>query len=408
MRRRFKNTLLIICFMLIASLALGGFYYTYKENKKSPYVKVSGPLSVNFLTGNHVVVNGSKTVDISIINDSNEDAYYYIEFKNLRNINDATYTIINSKDENITDTLNPYNSIVSSYILIEAGAKEDYQISFNSKSKEEYSLDIDINTENIEINTFADVILKNNPAKVSPLTKVGEEIATEDEGLIMASDENGTSYYFRGNIGSNYVNINDHLFRIVRINGDGSVKLVYNDVAEQLNKYYEDFSDYTFASSYFNTYLSSWAVSMLGEYKNNVATYKYCNDFVTDGDLFVASKRIKTDNIPSLHCLGEKISAKAGLLTADEVIYAGAVYNVVNNSFYLYNSNITNNSYLMTSASKTYNTYSPFVLSSDGRLSEEVGTTVLGVRPVITINKTTTIASGDGSVNNPYILKNGA
>lgn len=405
MRRRFKNTLLIICFLLIASFTLGGFYYTYKENKKDPYVKVSGPLSVNFLTGNHVVVNGSKTVDISIINDSDEDAYYYIEFKNLKNISDATYTISNGKDESFTDNLNPYNSIVSSYILIEAGAKEDYQISFNSTSKEEYSLDIDINMENIEINTFADVILKNTPAKSAPLTKIGEEIATEDEGIIMASDEAGTSYYFRGNTKNNYVNINGNVFRIVRINGDGSVKLVYNENAEQLNKYYEDISDYKFSSSYFNAYLNSWAASMVGDYKNNLATSKYCNDFVTDGGTFIASKRIKTDNIPSFYCLGEKVSAKAALLTADEVIYAGGMYNTPNTSYYLYNSSIENNSYLMTSSSKTLEAYYPFILATDGRVDEAAGTTVLAVRPVITINKTSIVESGDGTVNNPYILK---
>lgn len=405
MRRRFKNTLLLICFLLVISLGLGYFYYSYKENKKSPYVKVSGSLSVNFKTGNHVKASGSKTVDISVINDGDEDAYYYIEFKNLKNIDDATYTISNGKDETVTDTLNPYNSIVSSYILIEAGKEEEYQISFNSSSNKEYSLDIDINVENLEVNTFADTIIKNNPPKAAAVTKIGEEVATTDEGLITAQDDYGTTYYFRGNTQNNYVSINNYLFRIVRIIGDGSVKLILNDDTEQLNKYYESSWDYTFSSSYFNEYLSSWVIRSLGESRDIVSTSKYCNDTTLEKNEFIASKRIKIDNIPSFHCLGQTLSAKAGLLTADEVIYAGGVYNTPNTSYYLYSGNITTSSYLMTSSSLNSEVYYPFTLGSDGRLEEKSGDSVLSVRPVIVINKTTTVASGDGSVNKPYILK---
>ena len=47
-----------------------------------------------------------------------------------------------------------------------------------------------------------------------------------------APDDYGISYYFRGNVLDNYVSFADKTWRIVRINGDGSVRLVLDDVAK--------------------------------------------------------------------------------------------------------------------------------------------------------------------------------
>ena len=127
MRTRFKSALLMIVFLIIGCLVLGGFYISYAHLiGKEPYIKVSGPLSINFATGNHIEVKGHKTSEISIINDSDEDAYYYIEFKNVKNVIKAKYKITNNNDINIESELLPYNTIISSYILIKAGEVEKF------------------------------------------------------------------------------------------------------------------------------------------------------------------------------------------------------------------------------------------------------------------------------------------
>ena len=173
MRTRFKSALLIILFLLIGSVVLGGFYISYGHLLgKEPYIKVSGNLSINFSTGNHVTVKGHKETQISIINDSNEDAYYYIEFENVQNVPKATYKITNNNDINIESELLPYNAIVSSYILIGAGEVETFDISFASEVDDEFSLDIDVNMETLESSSFADVIINNNEIKKATLTKV--------------------------------------------------------------------------------------------------------------------------------------------------------------------------------------------------------------------------------------------
>ena len=51
---------------------------------------------------------------------------------------------------------------------------------------------------------------------------------SSDVGLYKASDDYGDSYYFRGNIDNNYVEFAGYVWRIIRINGDGSIRMIYS------------------------------------------------------------------------------------------------------------------------------------------------------------------------------------
>lgn len=48
------------------------------------------------------------------------------------------------------------------------------------------------------------------------------------KGLYVAEDDYGDSYYFRGKVENNYVSFAGFIWRIVRINGDGSIRLIYS------------------------------------------------------------------------------------------------------------------------------------------------------------------------------------
>ena len=78
--------------------------------------------------------------------------------------------------------------------------------------------------------TFAETILANNEVK-TPITTPGAAVPTADEALLAsAEDDYGTSYYFRGAVKNNYVEFANKCWRIVRVGGDGSVKLIlHND-----------------------------------------------------------------------------------------------------------------------------------------------------------------------------------
>ena len=67
-------------------------------------------------------------------------------------------------------------------------------------------------------------------------TRITREIAnsviTLDNGLYQAEDDYGTSYYYRGVIDNNWVEFGEEngspiLWRIIRINGDGSIRMIY-------------------------------------------------------------------------------------------------------------------------------------------------------------------------------------
>ncbi len=78
--------------------------------------------------------------------------------------------------------------------------------------------------------TLSEAILANNEVK-TPITTPGAAVSTADEALLAsAEDDYGTSYYFRGAVTNNYVEFANKCWRIVRVGGDGSVKLIlHND-----------------------------------------------------------------------------------------------------------------------------------------------------------------------------------
>ena len=87
---------------------------------------------------------------------------------------------------------------------------------------------------------------------------------TEKDGLYMAEDDEGESYYYRGTVRNNYVSFAGFLWRIIRRNGDGSVRMIYS------GKSVSDTGDATtIGNSSFNS--KYWDPTYVG--------YKYNEDF---------------------------------------------------------------------------------------------------------------------------------
>ena len=58
---------------------------------------------------------------------------------------------------------------------------------------------------------------------------------SENSLLCSAPDNYGTSYYYRGNVSNNYVYFANFYWRIVRINGDGSIRIIYDGTSAHEN-----------------------------------------------------------------------------------------------------------------------------------------------------------------------------
>ena len=64
--------------------------------------------------------------------------------------------------------------------------------------------------------------------KVDRYTIQTLESNLSEQGLYKTTDNYGDSYYYRGKVTNNYVSFAGYIWRIIRINGDGSIRLMYS------------------------------------------------------------------------------------------------------------------------------------------------------------------------------------
>lgn len=244
------------------------------------------------------------------------------------------------------------------------------------------------------------------------------------DGLYKTSYNNNAIYYYRGVVNNNYVKFGDHLWRIVSINDNKTIKLVLekNAGTTKYANYSSTFDDAGFQFEYYYKmvdnnipiYLDKW-------YKTNitdkgldkyVVKSNFCNDasFLKDGSTyyFGAYTRNVEEGKPSLICpdntsgFGGVYERKIGLLTADEVVMAGSAFDVTNNQYYLYNGE---SFFTMSPSQHEKSTMNIFIVNNEGALSTSPTNTLAGVRPTINIDGTVFV-SGNGTINNPYIIEN--
>ena len=197
------------------------------------------------------------------------------------------------------------------------------------------------------------------------------------------------------------------MWRIVRINGNNTVKVVLDGTIDNLSTYYDEISNnyFKYVNSNVKKSLESWYDDNLTQYDKYIASSKACDYTLYTGSdeyVFESSQRLEINYAPTFNCLGNKINAKIMLLTADEIEYAGGLIGITNTNYYLYNQNITNQSWTITPAKGNSGEYYPYVLGVSGQLeSGTVGNQARAIRPVININKKVTV-TGKGTYDNPY------
>ncbi len=397
MRLRFKSALSLILFLIIGCFTIGIGYFFYHEVTTDSDIVIDGDITINYLSGKTFKLNGNNEVTFSVTNNDSEQKYYYIQLTDVY-AQDVSYELKSSDNFEKTDALK--SDIITTGVAIEGNKTTNYTLKFQTEDNKEYSGTINVGIKTDDNNTFKDVLLANNEISDS-LTNPGE-VATIDEGLLKKEDDLGEAYYFRGASQNNNVSFANLNWKIVKINGDGSVKLVLDGILSEISKYYETDTDFLNTTVY--NKLSSWYDNYLTLYSEYITYYKYCADSGYDSDKtkLLAYNRIITNNIPSFVCLGTQVNAKIGLLTADEVALAGGSTSA-NANYYLYNENIKTAYYTMTASSITA-TFNPFLVNTDGSLVSDVsGTLLRGIRPVINITKNAKV-TGSGTLEDAYVL----
>ena len=330
------------------------------------------------------------------------------------------------------------------------------------------------------VSTLAQTILAKNEVK-APITTPGAAISTASEALLAsAEDDYGTSYYFRGAVTNNYVEFANKCWRIVRVSGDGSVKLIlHNDnptgaanpcdaannsasaaFARYSGETYKSaFNEKTddnaylgfmygaagatdYASTHANTNkstiltnLETWYNNNISDYADKIADTVWCNDktivkdttynpssyggnatglgFGINKTWYGAAQRLLSTSGsaggtgPSLKCNGDlsKINSKVGLITADELAFAGYAYGLENSTTYL-QENATDTYWCSLSPGIFNGSYALvwYIIGSSGDFAHIYVFYTSGVRPSISLKSTTNV-TGNGTSEDPYVVE---
>lgn len=287
-------------------------------------------------------------------------------------------------------------------------------------------------------------------------TPTFSKVATTNEGMFAANDSQGTSYYFRGAVNNNWIKYGkdssnkDIYWRIIRINGDNSIRMIYSGTtaptsttkttltgngtsieksaynasttgAEYVGYMYQaNYQRSNATNSTIKSNIDSWFAGTSLKNDSNVVDNIFCNDRNTNAtwksrpnSTMYFNAYYRNDNSsPSLKCennqdsfttstsIGNgKLTYPVGLITIDEVIFAGGKSITSNTNYYLY----TGISYYTMSPNFVNRGPKPyvFVVNDQGKFSNYLVSTSYYIRPVINLNGNVKL-SGTGTYDNVY------
>ena len=174
--------------------------------------------------------------------------------------------------------------------------------------------------------------------------------------------------------------------------------------------------------SFIKEEVDTWYNNTLGsnsDYDSKVIEGRFCSDssgYNYDGNGSFASYdrlgqvdfNFEKDNAPSFICpetnesYGGSYRLKAGLITADELVYAGESVNVTGNSYL--NPGADGLSYwTMTPADFVYGTANVWIEFNN--LRSDYVNWYHAIRPVINISTENMTLTGEGTIDNPYMLE---
>ena len=308
--------------------------------------------------------------------------------------------------------------------------------------------------------TLAEKLLADNPT-IKTRTAFNTVFTETNTGTLYKATESIASstpkdvYYFAGNAQNNWVKFAGFYWRIIRTNHDGSVRLLYSGTATDTTSGYigrrtfNSLSDDpmyvgymygtsgTLASNRTNetdsaikTYIDNWYGNNLPSYTKYISTEAvYCNDRKAPSynasssfDYYVYT-RLNAGN-PTYDCEDSKdafsgsnseakLTYPIGLMTADEITYAGGYKDTSLTSpyaWYYLNSaggSITGSTYWWSLSPVFWsgNYSSVWVVlgsRSPGNLSDSGVDFEDGVRPAISLKTCTLWTSGNGAPETPY------
>lgn len=285
--------------------------------------------------------------------------------------------------------------------------------------------------EKEKIPLYVQEVLDKLKIKTSYSKTTFGSIATTYEGTFTTKDNTGISFYYRGNINDNYVLFGKTesgesiLWRILRVNGNGTLRLIYDSTSETNDQIVSTKWSLTTENSNLidednqvRNKLNEWYENIFvgTEYEDFISDEIFCSDFSELNDESSTTtystkySSLLRDLTPNLICNEEyvytvsnnKLTYPIGLISADEVIFAGGNYNYQNSNYYLkrnypYWTLTLFNRYLNTDLRL-------FGVDTDGKLSNFSYEDEISLLPVINLKKEYVLGfSGNGTITDPYV-----
>ena len=283
-------------------------------------------------------------------------------------------------------------------------------------------------TESIEVKrpTLNQLILGTNNSNVLNATATLTDTyssAGDASGLYKSVDgetNSGTTYFYRGAVTNNYVSFAGLMWRIVRINENGSIRLLLNDGINNKTKYKFNPTNNNYTYMYYSNSdvengikrtVDTWYNNNIKGYESYIADTEFCEQFKVAWANFYATAGSVTVPLYSSYTSNFKCStdgngkgiltSKVGLLTYDEAVHAG---NYPNNSSASYITNSKYDYWLMSPAGVISNIAFAWYVSDDGIVRNSGVTSNHVVCPVISL-KAGMLATGSGTSADPYIIQ---
>ena len=279
-------------------------------------------------------------------------------------------------------------------------------------------------TRKAGVTSLKDEIMKNTVITANPTLTTSSNNTSDASGLYASTATNtgNTTYYFRGNVENNYVSFAGQTWRIVRVNEDGTIRIIMQDGINSnaniaFNSNYNNYTYMYYTNSQAKTTLESWYQTNIGskaDLAKNVATGNYyCeqakakyDDSYTSGNAVMTTYNKYT---PDFKCSSDGngkglVNASVGLLSYDEIVYAGGYYALNNRNYYLYNSiyfwSMSPSGY---GAGTDNSSVWRINTTGDARATDISHTNCL--RSVLSLKADTQISDGDGSKENPFVVE---
>ena len=235
-------------------------------------------------------------------------------------------------------------------------------------------------------------------------------IVTSGNGLY---DMNGEKVY-RGDDVNNYVQLDNEIYRIVKVTSDNKLLLILNEMDSTLSIYYDDRYN---QDRLFNSGFNDYRVSRIYEYLNDLYNNKLDISLLSNKDKgkltsfnLCIGKRTPTEivNNNSIECSDVLENQMIGLLTVSDYMNASLDTNcraTTDKSCQNYNYLRLSNTEWWLVTGNSLNNYESYVVKGNGYIEENTASGYKKLRPTVMLNNNVMIKSGSGSESNPFILK---